>query len=124
MRSIWVGIHPRPSGTRVLATTAGTEETLLKARLSTTPRHPRAVATLLEALALWQGQPVRAVVAVDGRGDGCGTSSCRQWFGADDETPLYTLDVVAARRPRRRDGLSGLGDFRDLERLLVRAVAR
>jgi hypothetical protein len=51
-------------------------------------------------------------------------SLCRQWFGADDETPLYALDVVAARRPRRPDGLSGFGDFPDLERLLVREVAR
>ncbi len=124
MRSIWVGIHPRPEGTRVLAT-AGSEETLLKARLASMPKHPRAIATLLEALALWQGQPVRAVLGVGGADDGYGTSMSREWFAADAETPLYTLDVVSVRSRRRRpDGLGGLGEFRDLRQLLLWEVAR
>lgn len=123
MRSIWVGIHPRPEGTRILAT-AGAEETLLKARLSARP-HPRAVGALLEALALWQGRPVHAALAVGAAGDGCGTNLCRDFLAADTETPLYTLDVVPAlRRPRRREGLDGLGDFRDLRQLLLFEVAR
>ena|SRR5215471_12291050 len=122
MRSIWVGICPRPSGTRVLAM-ASADEVLLKARLSTEAKHPRALATLLEALALWQGEPVRAALAVDEQASGCGTSLCRDWF-ADAVTPLYTLDVVPVHRRRRRDRLDGFGDFGDLRRLLVREVAR
>jgi hypothetical protein len=96
MRSIWVGIYPRPSETRVLAM-AGPDEVLLKARLSSEAQHPRALATLLEALALWQGEPVRAALAVDERASGCGTSFCRDWF-ADAATPLYALDIVPVRR--------------------------
>jgi len=60
MRSIWMGIAPGSSTTRVVAM-AGPSETILKAQLSKDPVHPRALATLLEALALWEGQPVRAV---------------------------------------------------------------
>jgi hypothetical protein len=44
-------------------------------------------------------------------------------FGED--TPLYRLEwVPSSAGRRRRDGLGGMGDFGDLERLLARAVAR
>lgn len=124
MRSIWMGIHPRADGTRILAT-AGAEETLLKARLRPDPQHPRALPALLEALALWQGMAVRAALAVDGSGDGCGTSLYRDSFADVGATPLYSLEYVPhRRRPRRRDELGGLGDFRDLRQLLLFEVAR
>lgn len=48
---------PGPSATRVIAM-AGARETILKARLCPEPKHPRALATLLEAVALWQGRHV------------------------------------------------------------------
>lgn len=48
MRPLWIAIDSRPDETRVLAT-AGPRETVLKARLSPTPQHPRAVLALLEA---------------------------------------------------------------------------
>ena len=124
MGSVWVAIHPRPSGTRVLAT-AGTHETLLKARLGREPQHPRALPALLEALALWQGAEVRAALAVDDSDSGYATSLWREWFAVFDRAPLYSLEVVAARRrPRPRDGLDGLGNYRDLRQLLLREVAR
>jgi hypothetical protein len=124
MRSIWMGIHPRADGTRILAT-AGPEETLLKAKLRADPQHPRAMATLLEALALWEGLPVRAALAVDGSGNGCGMGIYRESFADVGATPLYTLEYVPHhRRRRRRDDLGGLGDFRDLRRLLLFEVAR
>lgn len=124
MRTIWAGISLRREGARILAK-AGAQETILKARLLPSMKHPRALQTLLEALALWQGEPVRAALAVDDQHDGSVTSLCRDFIAADIETPLYTLDIVPVhRRLRRRDGLCGLGDFRDLEQLLMREVAR
>jgi hypothetical protein len=36
---------------------------LLKARLPPSPRHPRALLTLLEGAALWCGQPMRVVLS-------------------------------------------------------------
>lgn len=123
MRTIWMGISARPEGTRVLAT-VGAETTLLKARLAPRPSHPRALTTLLEAIALWQGVRVRAALAVDERASGSGTSLCGDFVG-DEHTPLYELDIVHdRRRARRRDDLGGLGDFRDLRQLLLFEVAR
>jgi hypothetical protein len=124
MRAIWMGIHPRPEGTRILAT-QGPDETLHKARLRPDVQHPRALAALLEAVALWQGRPVRAALAVDASSPGCATSLWPDSPLGGDATPLYTLEPVAAhRRRRRRDDLDGLGDFRDLRQLLLFEVAR
>jgi hypothetical protein len=121
---IWVAIHPRREWTRVLVT-EGPERTLLKARLPPSPWHQRALPTLLEALALWHKQPVHAVLAADAEDGTFVTNLCPDLDAEHARTPLYTLEVVAPRRPpRRRDLLEGLGDFRDLRQLLLFEVAR
>jgi hypothetical protein len=51
MSNLSMGISPGPQGTRVIAM-AGSSVTILKARLSREPSHPRALPTLLEAIAL------------------------------------------------------------------------
>lgn len=122
MRSIWVGIDSTCGGTRVLAT-AGSTETILKARLSATAQHPRAVPALLEALALWQGLPVRAAVVVDGKDGSSATRLSLDRFADFGGPPLYTLEFVPGRRGRQRDGLDGLGRFHDLRQLLLFEVA-
>ena len=53
MESLWMGIAPGLATTRVIAM-AGPDDTIVKANLAGDPRHPRALATLLEAVALWQ----------------------------------------------------------------------
>lgn len=123
--TIWLGIDPRPPTARILAT-AGPNETLLKARLSPQPKHPRALATLLEALALWQGIPVRAALAVGDDEPWCDMALYHAEFPDFGETPLYSLECVPHLRPRRRlaDGVPGMGDFRDLRQLLLFEVAR
>jgi hypothetical protein len=124
MHSIWLGVDPRPPAARVLAM-AGPAEALLKARLLPAPKHPRALATLCEALALWQGVPVRAALAVGDEEPWCDMSRFHVGFADFGETPLYSLDVVSRLRPpRRRDGLAGMGSFRDLRQLLLFEVAR
>ena len=122
--SIWMAIHPRRNGTRVLAT-VGVQETLLKAQLHTSPHHPRALPTLLEAVALWQGSQVRAALVADERADISGTSLFTDCFGVVEPAPLFQLSIVGGvTRAPHRDVLRGLGDFRDLRRLLVEEVAR
>jgi len=127
MESIWLGLCPSPRTTRILAM-RGPGETILKAHLSLHPASHRAVVALLEAVALWEGAPVRAALVVDdGLMPSPSTSLYRDTFALfGEQTPLYRLEWVpqskAARR--RRDGLTGLGDFGDLERLLARSVAR
>lgn len=125
MSSIWVGIDPRPPVARVIATN-GFDETLLKARLLPTPRHPRALATLLEALALWQGEKVHAALAVGDDEPWCDMGNYHVGFpDFGDRTPLYSLEVVSrVRRRRRRDELTGMGDFRDVRQLCLFEVAR
>lgn len=125
MESIWLGLSPSPRSTRVLAM-RGASEVILKAHLSLCPSSPRAVTTLLEALALWEGAPVRAALVVDESStSSCPTTLYRDLFAVfGQNTPLYELDWVPRAVRRRRDGLTGLGDFGDLERLLVRSVAR
>jgi hypothetical protein len=127
MSSIWLGLSPGARSTRVLAM-RGPNETILKAHLSLRPSSPMAVTALFEAIALWEGATVRAALAVDESS----TSSSPTTLYLDlfdvigDSTPLYRLEWVSyeVARRRRRDGLRGMGDFGDLERLLVRAVAR
>jgi hypothetical protein len=125
MESIWIAIAPSATSTRVLAM-AGAQDTILKARLSRSPSHPRAMASLLEAIALWQGLPIRAALCADERPDGYDSSLFRETF-TDMGGPLYTLDWVPAlehgRRVRRRDIL-GMGKFEDLRKLLIDEVAR
>jgi hypothetical protein len=120
MNAIWVALQPGTQGTRILAT-AGSRETLLKALLARTPQHPQAVATLLSALALWQGAEVHAALAVDDPAGPCGLwPECFADFG---RPPLYTLEVVTGRR-RSGACVTSRGDYRDLRRLLLQAVAR
>jgi hypothetical protein len=125
MESIWMAIAPDTTSTRVLAM-AGAQDTILKARLSRSPSHPRAMASLLEAIALWQGLPIRAALCADERLDGSDTSFFRETF-IDRGGPLYTLDWLPAlgqvRRARRRD-IPGMGKFEDLRKLLIEQVAR
>lgn len=123
MSDIWMGISPERHATRVLAM-AGPSETILKARLSPSPAHPRAMATLLEAVALWQGTQVRAALCAAEK-DGASDSSLYREAFNDGGGPLYTLDWVPARRARRRHrDLAGVGAFGDLRQLVLFEVAR
>jgi hypothetical protein len=124
MDSIWMGIAPGRTSTRVLAM-HGPSETILKARLLRDPVHPRALSTLLEAIALWQGMAVRAAIAADDEQTSYASSLCRSRLSEVDLDPLFSVDwvPVAGRKPRR-PGIAGMGRFHDLERLLVGEVAR
>ena len=123
MESIWMGIAPGSLSTRVIAM-LGPDETIMKAQLARDPKHPRALATLLEAVALWQGMPVRAALCAEGSDGSCDSSLCREAF-LDDGGALYSIVwVPAGAHRRRRHRIAGLGNFADLERLLISEVAR
>ena len=125
MDSIWMGIAPGATTTRVLAM-HGAGETIMKARLLREPAHPRAFATLLEAVALWQGTSVRAALAADEGPATCGSSLFQGAFPDFGVSPLYTVDWVPAigRRRRRQSDVTGMGEFSDLRQLLIFEVAR
>jgi hypothetical protein len=123
MGNIWIGIAPGARTTRVIAM-AGASETNLKARLAPEPHHPRALATLLEAIALWQGRHVRAALAADARVEGSDSMLFREVV-PDDGGARVTLDWVAGPRAlyRHRD-LRGFGDFADNRQMVLSEVAR
>ena len=125
MDSIWLGLSPSTRSTRIVAM-RGPNETILKAHLSLRPSSGRAVTALFEAIALWEGVPVRAALVVDeSSSPSCPTTLYRDLFAVFGEsTPLYELEWIPRAVRRRKDGLRGLGDFSDLERLLARSVAR
>lgn len=123
MTDIWMAISPERHVTRVIAM-AGPGETILKARLSPSPSHPRAMATLLEAVALWQGAQVRAALCASEKDGGSDTSIYREAF-TDGGGPLYTLDWVPGPLERRRHrDVRGVGAFADLRQLVLFEVAR
>lgn len=86
---------------------------LLKARLPTSPRHPRALLTLLEGAALWSGHPLVVVLSA--------TDTSAPWLGSGlfgdelwpGESQLVRFTIAA---PGCRKRLSGLGDFRALRK--------
>lgn len=123
MESIWMAISPGPLSTRVLMM-RGPNELMLKAELSRSPASHRALPTLLEGLALWEGVAIRAVLVVDDHRPLSDSNLCPDAFPDHGTTPLYTIDWVPRGHRRRRDVLRGMGEFRDLERLLCSAVAR
>lgn len=123
MKSIWMGVASGSTTTRVVAM-AGPSETILKAQLGKDPRHPRALSSLLEAVALWQGQPVRAALCADALAPSFDSNLCRKVM-LDEGGALYSVVwVPSGGHRRRRTHLQGLGNFRDLERLVVEEVAR
>ena len=95
-----------------LLVTSPQGDDLIKARLPRLPRHPRALLTLLEGVALWSGEPLYAVISAGSHRDdwlGCETWGDDLWPA---ESPLVHFDfAVPPSRPRRL--LRGVGDFRD-----------
>lgn len=88
---------------------------VLRASLPLQSNHPRAILTLLEGMALYQGGRLTTVL--------CADEGYPPWLGSglfgDElwpaESPLVRFEVVA-RGHRKR--LKGLGDFSSLHRVL------
>ena len=86
---------------------------LLKARLPARPRHPRALLTMLEGLALWSGSRLCAVISAD---ESVRVGCALDLFGGElwpAESQLVRFDPAV---PGNRRCLRGLGDFRALRR--------
>jgi len=122
MSNLWMGISPGPQATRVIAMT-GSKDTILKARLARQTSHPRALPTLLEAIALWQGTQVHAALSAADK-DGVSDSSLYRDAFVDFGGLLYTLEWVPAVARRRRGDIAGMGGFEDLRERVLSEVAR
>ncbi|MFA4973024.1 MAG: hypothetical protein WC683_10440 [bacterium] len=115
MTRLVVTLKPTPLATRLLVTNH--EEEVLRAVLPPPSQaHPRAAATLLEALSLWFQEPLSAVLCADATGASSALGLC-DGFGFGAKTVHYEVAVVEPRRRRRR-----LGTFADLRRLAQRGA--
>jgi hypothetical protein len=103
----WMVWSPSAESTRVMVRRG--EEILLKAKLSPGPSHPRAAQWLMEAIALWEGAPVRGVISADGGG---ATYAKSFWdaVGMDFGGALYSLRLWGCE-PRDSRQLSLLVDL-------------
>jgi hypothetical protein len=118
MSLLWVSIEPMEDETRLLVT-EGTVGAALRARLPPVPRQPRSLATLLEGLSGWYGQPITAVVAADARDVESQPTRWTQLLREVDGDQVRVEWVVApppATRDRFLDDVGG--DFRGAQRLI------
>ena len=125
MNELWAMIETKRSGPRLIVTNQG-KEPLLKARMRQPPQHPRALTTLLEGVALWEGAPIRAALVAGAR-DSYDISRYHDCFAEPGTSPLFTLAVVptlAEAREHHRDSLRGMGKFDDLRQLMLFEVAK
>lgn len=95
--------------TQILVTQDGDD--ILRAVLPLRPAHPRALATLLEGLALWTARPVDAVLLA---GAHSATSPVDILFAGALMPPEHLHVRFAVRSRRRPRRLRGPGDFRAL----------
>ena len=95
-------LRPRPTTIELRVFQPGRE--LLRASLPHPPRHPRALVTVLEGLALWQGGVLRVAACVDSTSEHFGLSSLGlQGPSLDDPgSPLlHAYEVSPAKRQFR-----------------------
>ncbi len=114
---LWAALEPMGSQVRLMLAEpmAGTS---LKARLPSQPAHDRAVLTLLEALSLWYGLPLHAVIDADAEDVRRHPERWARWLG-DPPEPHVRVEWMAVPRPRRDDRfLSTMGDFSSARRLV------
>src|SRR6202522_3220257 len=116
-------IVPRSSETHILMT-EGPDDVLMARLAPVTAAHPRwAAPMLLQALASWQGRPVRVVLSADAEGY-LYSLGLSDGLGLGDHALHYVVDVVDPGATRRGRRLRGLGDFRDARRQLQLAWPR
>jgi hypothetical protein len=94
-------LAPTPRGTRLLLTRG--RDTLLKGYLPPLNKllHPRAAATLLEALSLWVDERLCVALYAENL-ESCFRCGLTDELGVGARSLFYAVEVLAPRRPRVR----------------------
>jgi hypothetical protein len=107
-------LEARDGSTRLLVTGAEADD-LVKAQLPDPPRHPRALVTLLEGLALWSGEMLCIAISADIPAEhslGLGSAFGEETLWPTASALLHCEFIVPGRR--RGGRINGIGDFRSL----------
>lgn len=95
---------------RLEVTVKDREGVLMRASLPPTPAQPRALVTLLEGLALWQGAALHTAVHADERADWYGLMGLGLGLDSEDRhSPLIDAHEVNLQGLRRRSSRGGYG---------------
>lgn len=119
---LWMSIEPRGRETRLMLGVPGSSH-VLRARLPSSPVHPRALITLLESLSLWYGARLHAVVDADAEDV---RAQPEKWAALLGDAPELAVHVewvaVPPSRIARDRFLGSLGDFSSGQRLMAFAA--
>jgi hypothetical protein len=96
------------------------DEVLKAVLLTPTTPHPRALPTLLEAMALWYQAPVHAVLSATDEASWCRLGLLDELCLSAD-TVHYTVELRQRERERRQR-IAGLGNFDDVRQLVLGGV--
>lgn len=116
MEPYTVLLMPSSRHTRVMLLQGASEQLRAVLPPLTHVRQPRAVTSLLEALALWSDCRVRVVLCAN-------ATACTYWLGLTDAKGcgargvFYEVEVVAPQDKRRAAQVHAFGDFEDLRQL-------
>ena len=95
---------------------------VLRARLSSSPHHPRALITFLESMSLWYGRPLHAAIDADAQDVQQYPEKWAELLGDAPELAVHVQWVSVPSSTRRDRFLGKLGDFRDAQQLLAFAA--
>lgn len=114
---LWMSIEPVGSEVKMMLT-APAASTLMKARLPCPPAHPRAVISLLEAFALWFGQPLRAVIDADAEDVRRNPARWATLLGNAPELAVAVEWAAVPRSAKKDRFLAPMGEFAGARRLV------
>lgn len=118
---LWLSLEPRIPYCQLHLSLPGVG-TLMKARLSSEPRHG-GVAPLLEALSSWQGLPLCAALDADADEVARAPERWARLLGEAQQSPRIHVEWSSALRGRlsRDRFFDDLGDFRSSRKLITHA---
>lgn len=114
---LWISIEPVGSEVRMMLA-APAASTIMKARMPNPPAHRRAVISLLEAIALWHGRPLRAVIDADAEDVRQNPARWAMLLGDAPELAVAVEWAAVPRPPKKDRYLAPMGDFTGARQLL------
>jgi hypothetical protein len=118
---LWMSIEPVGSEVRMMLTEPAAS-TVMKARMPNPPAHPRAVISFLEAIALWYGQPLRAVIDADAEDVRQNPARWARLLGDAPELAVAVQWAAVPRLAKKDRFLAPMGDFTSARQLVSYAA--